>query len=107
FTRFTDDVRQRQNMIFMWVRIMIRAQLMVVGGVFIAFYINFKLAFIFLVTVPLLIFFIFWVLKKAGNMFKQVQERVDTVNRVMQENLGGMRLIKAFLRRTFEENRFM
>jgi len=106
-TRFTDDVRQIQNTIFMGLRIMIRAPLMVVGGVFMAFYINFKLASIFLVTVPLLIFFIFWVLKKAGNMFKQVQERVDTVNRVMQENLGGMRLIKAFLRRTFEENRFM
>src|SRR5690625_909141 len=97
-TRFTDDVRQIQNTIFMGLRIMIRAPLMVVGGVFMAFYINFKLASIFLITVPLLIFFIFWVLKKAGNMFKQVQERVDTVNRVMQENLGGMRLIKAFLR---------
>ena len=106
-TRFTDDVRQIQNTIFMGLRIMIRAPLMVIGGVLMAFYINFKLASIFLITVPLLIFFIFWVLKKAGNMFKQVQERVDTVNRVMQENLGGMRLIKAFLRRTFEENRFM
>ena len=106
-TRFTDDVRQIQNTIFMGLRIMVRAPLMVVGGVFMAFYINFKLASIFLVTVPLLIFFLFWVLKKAGNMFKQVQERVDMVNRVMQENLGGMRLIKAFLRRNFEENRFM
>ena len=106
-TRFTDDVRQIQNTIFMGLRIMIRAPLMVIGGVLMAFYINFKLASIFLITVPLLIFFIFCVLKKAGNMFKQVQERVDTVNRVMQENLGGMRLIKAFLRRTFEENRFM
>lgn len=106
-TRFTDDVRQIQNTIFMGLRIMVRAPLMVVGGVFMAFYINFKLASIFLITVPLLIFFLFWVLKKAGNMFKQVQERVDTVNRVMQENLSGMRLIKAFLRRAFEENRFI
>ena len=106
-TRFTDDVRQIQNTIFMGLRIMVRAPLMVVGGVLMAFSINFKLASIFLVTVPLLIFFLFWVLKKAGNMFKQVQERIDTVNRVMQENLSGMRLIKAFLRRTFEENRFL
>jgi ATP-binding cassette subfamily B protein len=105
-TRFTDDVRQIQNTIFMGLRIMVRAPLMVIGGVIMAFYINFKLAAIFLVTVPLLIFFLFWVLKKAGNMFKQVQEKLDTVNRVMQENLIGMRLIKAFSRKKFEVSRF-
>lgn len=106
-TRFTDDVRQIQNTIFMGLRIMVRAPLMVVGGVLMAFYINFKLASIFLITVPLLILFLFWVLKRAGKMFKQVQERVDMVNRVMQENLSSMRIIKAFLRRIFEENRFI
>src|SRR5699024_9747985 len=96
-TRFTNDIRQIQNTVFMGLRIMVKAPLIVIGGVVMAFIVNVKLAFIFLVTVPLLVSFIFWVLKHSSRMFEQVQQRVDTVNRVMQENLAGMRLIKAFL----------
>ncbi|MFZ3577957.1 ABC transporter ATP-binding protein [Virgibacillus sp. DJP39] len=106
-TRFTNDVRQMQNTIFMGLRIMVKAPLIVLGGVVMAFIVNAKLALIFLITVPLLIFFLFWVLKRASSLFNSVQQRVDNVNRVMQENLAGMRLIKAFLRRNHEENRFM
>lgn len=106
-TRFTNDVRQLQNTIFMGLRIMAKAPLIVLGGVVMAFVVNARLALIFLITVPLLVFFLFWVLKRASRLFNSVQKRVDNVNRVMQENLAGMRLIKAFLRRDHEENRFM
>ncbi|ASN06434.1 ABC transporter ATP-binding protein [Virgibacillus necropolis] len=106
-TRFTNDVRQMQNTIFMGLRIMVKAPLIVLGGVMMAFIVNAKLALIFLITVPLLIFFLLWVLKRASRLFRSVQQRVDNVNRVMQENLAGMRLIKAFLRRNHEESRFM
>ncbi|WP_373896238.1 ABC transporter ATP-binding protein [Virgibacillus natechei] len=106
-TRFTNDVRQIQNTVFMALRIMARAPLLVMGGVIMAFVVNSRLAVIFLVTVPLLILFLLWVLKFAGKMFSKVQGNVDNVNRVMQENLAGMRLIKAFVRRDFEENRFI
>src|SRR5699024_9955990 len=58
------------------------------------------------VTVPLLISFIFWVLKRASLMFKQVQVKVDQVNRTMQENLSGMRLIKALYQHDHEKERF-
>lgn len=105
-TRFTNDVRQIQETIYMGLRIMIRAPLMVIGSVIMSFWINPKLSFIFLITVPLLIMFLLWVLKRASKMFAQVQTLVDKVNRVMQENLSGMRLIKAFLRRNYEEERF-
>lgn len=105
-TRFTNDIRQIQNTIFMGLRIMVRAPLMVIGGVIMAFIVNAKLAIVFLVIVPLLIAFIFWVLKRASRMFERVQTYVDTVNRIMQENLANMRLIKAFMRRRFESNRF-
>lgn len=105
-TRFTNDVRQIQNTIFMGLRIMVRAPLMVIGGVIMAFVVNAKLALIFLITVPVLISFIFWVLKRASRMFERVQTYVDMVNRVMQENLSNMRLIKAFMRRRFESDRF-
>ena len=106
-TRFTNDIRQIQNTVFMGLRIMVRAPLMVIGGVIMAFVVNAKLALIFLMTVPLLISFIFWVLKHASRMFRRVQTYVDTVNRVMQENLSNMRLIKAFIRRRFESDRFI
>ncbi|RKQ32649.1 ABC transporter ATP-binding protein [Oceanobacillus halophilus] len=105
-TRFTNDVRQIQNTVFMGLRIMSKAPLTVLGGVIMAFMVNVKLALIFLITVPLLILFLLIVLRFAGKMFKHVQSNVDSVNRVMQENLVGMRLIKAFMRRSYEENRF-
>lgn len=105
-TRFTNDVRQIQNTIFMSLRIMAKAPLIVLGGVVMAFVVNTRLALIFLVTVPLLVGFILLVLKVSAKLFDQVQRGVDQVNRVMQENLAGMQLIKAFLRRDHEENRF-
>ncbi|MHA6251722.1 ABC transporter ATP-binding protein [Oceanobacillus sp. CAU 1775] len=106
-TRFTNDIRQIQNMIFMALRIMAKAPLLVIGGVTMAFVVNARLAMIFLITVPLLILFLFFVMKYASKMFAKVQGNVDFVNRVMQENLAGMRLIKAFTRRSYEEDRFM
>ncbi|MEN2466726.1 ABC transporter ATP-binding protein [Ornithinibacillus sp. FSL M8-0202] len=105
-TLFTNDVRQIQNTIFMGLRIMAKAPLITIGGVIMAFIVNPKLAVIFLITVPLLIVFLVWVLKIASKMFNRVQNSIDHVNRVMQENLAGMRLIKAFFRRDHEENRF-
>lgn len=105
-TRFTNDVRQVQQTIFMGLRVMVRAPLMIIGSVIMSLIIDAKLAIIFLITVPLLILFLLWVLKKSSHMFNRVQERVDRVNKVMQENLAGMRLIKAFSRRNHEEKRF-
>src|SRR5690625_7762092 len=85
---------------------MLRAPLMVIVGVIMAFIVNVKISLIFLVTVPLLVTFIFWVLRKASAMFRGVQVRVDRVNRTMQENLSGMRLIKAFYRHDYEKEQF-
>ncbi|MEI3612830.1 ABC transporter ATP-binding protein [Pseudogracilibacillus sp. SO30301A] len=105
-TRFTNDVRQIQNTIFMALRIMVRAPLLVIGSVIMALIVNVKISLIFLIIVPLLIAFLYWVLIKGSNMFNKVQESVDYVNRVIQENIAGMRIIKAFFRRDFENVRF-
>lgn len=105
-TRFTNDVRQVQNTIHMGLRIMVRAPFLVIGAVMMSFIVNIKLSFIFLITIPLLILFLLWVLKKSSKMFTRVQQKIDGVNQVMQENLAGMRLIKAFLRRDYEGERF-
>lgn len=105
-TRFTNDVRQIRNTIHMGLRIMVRAPLLVIGAVIMSFIVNVKLSFIFLITIPVLILFLLWVLNKSSKMFTRVQRRIDRVNQVMQENLSGMRLIKAFTRRNHEADRF-
>jgi ATP-binding cassette, subfamily B, multidrug efflux pump len=105
-TRMTNDVTQIQNTVFMSLRIMLRAPLLVFGGVIMALTVNFKLALIFVVAIPFLVVFLVWAMKKAGALFKAVQGRLDKVNGVMRENLSGMRVIKAFFRGNHEEGRF-
>src|SRR5690625_4982014 len=105
-TRFTNDVRQVQNTIFMALRIMARAPLIVIGSVVMALIVNVKIASIFLLTVPLLLLFLYFVLSKGGQMFKRVQRQIDRVNHIIQENISGMRTIRSFVRSRFENTRF-
>lgn len=105
-TRMTNDVSQIQNTIFMCLRIALRAPLLVLGGVVMALIIDVKLALILVAVVPLLILLLMWVMKVTGRLFRKVQQSVDSVNNVMQENLSGIRIIKAFLRRDHEVKRF-
>ena len=105
-TRMTNDVRQLQNTIFMSLRIMLRAPLLVVGSTIMALIVNARLALILIVVIPVLWLFLFWVLKRGWSLFERVQSRLDKVNEVMKENLSGMRLIKAYTRSKHEESRF-
>ncbi|PLT33038.1 ABC transporter ATP-binding protein [Bacillus sp. V5-8f] len=105
-TRLTGDVTILQNTVFMGLRIMMRAPLLVIGGTVMALLVNAKLAFILLITIPILVYFLFWIMGRAGRLFREVQSRLDTVNGIMRENLNGMRLIKAFIRQDFENTRF-
>lgn len=105
-TRMTNDVTQLQNTLFMSLRIMMRAPLLIIGGLVMAFVVHVKLALILAVVVPLLFFFLVYLMNKGGELFRKVQEKLDILNSVMQENLAGMKLIRAFLRRKHETNRF-
>ncbi|WP_404408315.1 ABC transporter ATP-binding protein [Jeotgalibacillus malaysiensis] len=105
-TRLTNDVTMLQNTVFMSLRIMMRAPLLVIGSVIMALLVNPMLALVLVISVPVLILFLIIIMSKAGNLFKSVQERLDHVNNVMQENLIGIRLIKAFLRGKHEMKRF-
>ncbi|MFZ3589661.1 ABC transporter ATP-binding protein [Bacillus sp. DJP31] len=106
-TRMTNDVNQIQNTIFMGLRIMLRAPLLIIGGVVMALIVNAKLAFFLVITVPFLFMLLIWVMNKGWSLFRLVQEKLDAVNSVMHENLTGMRLIKAYVRRKHEMNRFI
>ncbi|MFD0868122.1 ABC transporter for multidrug [Chlamydia abortus] len=105
-TRLTNDVTQVQNTVFMCLRIMLRSPLLVVGGLIMSFIVHARLALLLLLAVPVLLVFLFWAMNKAGKLFRSVQQKLDAVNSVIQENLAGMRLIKAFLRQNHEIKRF-
>ncbi len=105
-TRLTNDVTMLQSMIFMGLRIMARAPLMVLGGVILALMVNVQLALVLVLIIPILLFFLVWAMKRTMRLFRSVQEKLDNVNGVMRENLMGMRLIKVFLRKDHEIDRF-
>ncbi|KIL50733.1 ABC transporter [Jeotgalibacillus alimentarius] len=105
-TRLTNDVTMLQNTVFMSLRIMMRAPLLVIGSVIMALLVNPMLALVLVISVPVLVLFLIVIMSKAGSLFKSVQERLDHVNNVMQENLIGIRLIRAFLRGRHEMKRF-
>lgn len=105
-TRLTNDVSQMQGLVFMGLRIMVRAPLLIIGGVIMALFVNWKLAIILVVIIPLLLLFLVWLMGKGVKQFRFVQEKLDAVNSVMRENLIGMRIIKVFLRKKHEQNRF-
>lgn len=105
-TRMTNDVTQVQNMLFMSLRIALRAPLLVVFGVAMAFVVHARLALVLAVAVPLSAAFLLWVVQRAAASFSAVQRALDRVNGVMRENLAGMRLIKAWMRKKYEEKRF-
>ncbi|HSO58075.1 MAG TPA: ABC transporter ATP-binding protein, partial [Paenisporosarcina sp.] len=105
-TRLTSDVTMVQNVLFMSLRIMLRAPLLVIGSVIMAFIVNAYLAMFLVIGAPFLIFFLYIMVKKGVSYFALVQVRLDRVNRVLQENLQAVRLVKAYLRGKFESSRF-
>jgi len=105
-TRLTNDVTQLQNTVFMSLRIMLRAPLLVVFGMIMALVVHVKLALIYVISVPILFVFLVWMMNKGALLFKVVQGKLDLINRVIRENLTAMKLIKAYVRGKYEERRF-
>jgi ATP-binding cassette, subfamily B, multidrug efflux pump len=105
-TRLTSDITQVQNVLFMSLRIMLRAPLSVIGSIALAFYVNAKMAMFFLVGAPILLIFLSIMVVKGVRLFALVQKRLDRVNRVLQEGLQAIRLVKAYMRGKYEASRF-
>ncbi|OAH53243.1 ABC transporter ATP-binding protein [Domibacillus aminovorans] len=105
-TRMTNDVTQLQNAVFMSLRIMLRAPLMIVFGTAMALYVHFGLSLVLVIAVPVMLVFMMFMMRRGASMFERVQKRLDKVNSVMRENLTGIRLIKAFVRSDHEKSRF-
>ena len=105
-TRLTNDVTQLQNFVEMVLKIFVRAPLTTIGSVVMAVMISPKLTLILLFSIPLLIIVLFFLFRFAFPLFSKVQDMLDKVNNVLQENLRGMRLVKAFVRGKFEQSKF-
>lgn len=105
-TRLTGDVTQLQDTIFMGLRFMTRIPLVVIGSVIMALVVHVKLGLLLAVTLPFLVFFMIWLMRRASALFSTVQSRLDDVNGVIQENLTGIRLIRVFVRMGHEIGRF-
>lgn len=105
-TRMTNDVTMLQNTLMMVLRILVRAPaLLIVSAVF-AFSINPKLSAILLVLLPIMVAIVLVILKFGFPMFQKLQKKIDNINRVVQENLIGIRVVKAYVREDREKDKF-
>ncbi|NWL89973.1 ABC transporter ATP-binding protein [Paenibacillus sp. 79R4] len=105
-TRLTGDITQLQDMLFMSLRFASRVPLVVFGSMVMALIVHARLGLLLTVLIPVLIVFVYWMIKRISVQFRAVQQRLDGLNGVIQENLLGMRLIRVFVRRNHEINRF-
>ena len=105
-TRLTTDVTNVQNAFQMIIRILVRGPIMMLFALFMCFTISPKLACIFLVAIPILGFLLIFIAKKAHPNFETVFKKYDSLNRVVQEDLSGIRVVKAYAKEEHEKEKF-
>ncbi len=105
-TRNTNDVQQVQMVLFMGLTMMVAAPLTGVGAVIMALKTNVKLSGLLLVAVPAMGLLIFWLLRRIVPLFRVMQTRIDRINLVLREQIAGVRVIRAFVKTGYEEERF-
>ena len=105
-TRNTNDVQQVQMLVLMTCTLLVAAPIMCVGGVIMALYEDPGLSWLLLVSVPLLVLLIIAIVRKMVPQFRKMQTRIDTINRVLREQITGIRVVRAFVREPQERQRF-
>ena len=105
-TRMTTDVTNVQNAYMMIIRTAIRSPLMLVFAFVMAFVMGGRMAWIFLVMVPILAIGLALIIYKTFPLFKKVFKKYDALNRSIQENIKGMRVVKSFVREDYEQKKF-
>lgn len=105
-TRLTNDITMLQNTLMMVLRILVRAPALLVVSAFFAFSINAKISVIIVFLLPLIAAIAVVILKIGFPMFQKMQKKIDNVNRVVQENLIGIRVVKAYVREDREKKKF-
>ncbi|MGA5326634.1 ABC transporter ATP-binding protein [Streptomyces griseoincarnatus] len=105
-TRTTNDVQQIQMLTLMTFTLMVSAPIMCVGGVVLALGLDVPLSGVLVAVVPVLGVCVTLIVRRLRPLFRTMQERLDTVNRVLREQITGNRVIRAFVRDTYEQRRF-
>ncbi|MEV6959431.1 ABC transporter ATP-binding protein [Streptomyces sp. NPDC051207] len=105
-TRTTNDVQQIQMLALMTFTLMVSAPIMCVGGIVLALGLDVPLSGVLVAVVPVLGICVTLIVRRLRPLFRAMQERLDTVNRVLREQITGNRVIRAFVRDTYEEQRF-
>jgi ATP-binding cassette, subfamily B, multidrug efflux pump len=105
-TRNTNDVQQVQMLVAIGLTLMILAPMLMIGGIIMALRQDVTLSASLAVILPVMAVFIFLVLRRAVPLFRTIQARLDRINQIMRETLGGIRVIRAFARTDYEERRF-
>ncbi|WP_460355850.1 ABC transporter ATP-binding protein [Mycobacterium sp. ZZG] len=105
-TRTTNDVQQIQLLVQLTCTMLVTAPIMSVGGIVMAIHQDAGLSWLLVVSVPVLALANYWIVSHLLPIFRRVQGQIDGINRVMREQLTGLRVVRAFAREPFERNRF-
>ncbi|RLI36299.1 ABC transporter ATP-binding protein [Candidatus Bathyarchaeota archaeon] len=104
--RLTSDVNQLQIMVLLSLRMLVRAPLLLIGSIGFMIATNQQLALTVLLLLPITLILIIIFIRIAQPIFMVVQKKLETLNQILQENLSGIRVVKAFVRREYENTRF-
>ncbi|WP_084101833.1 ABC transporter ATP-binding protein [Demequina sp. NBRC 110051] len=105
-TRSTNDVQQVQMLVLMGCTLLVTAPFMAIGGVFMALHQDATLSWILVIAIPLLLIAVILIISRMVPHFQRMQKRIDAINRVMREQLTGIRVVRAFVREREETARF-
>ena len=105
-TRVTNDITQVQNYVSQFVRGMIRTSMLMFGSIFFMFQLNRTFGWIVLCAFPLIVGTLAFCLSRANPLFEKLQAQLDRINAIMQEDVSGIRMIKACVREIYEKVRF-
>ena len=105
-TRLTTDINMVQNVYRMLIHMCVRSPFMLIAGTIMAFRMNSQLAVLFLIAIPVIVISVFTISSFAHPRFKIMMKKFDGMNSAIQENLIGIRIVKAYVRGDFEEKKF-
>lgn len=105
-TRLTNDIMAIQEFVAMSLRMFVRTGMQFIGGIAVILTLNVNFGIVLVISLPVQLIAVAIIMKKASPLFSIVQSRLDKVNSVVQENVSGARVVKAFTREEYEINRF-
>ena len=98
-TRLTSDINQLQLAIAMLIRLVVRAPFLSVGSVIMAFYIDWQTGLLYLILLPIFCVILYFIVRYSVPLYQRVQKKLDELNELVNQNLSGVRVIRAFARR--------